>query len=126
MAVRMPVVVQLAGPAKTETTLDAQTGATIKIAGKIERREGLKGDVTVALTGLPQGARADSPVVKADAADFTINVVLPPNQPTGEITGLKLAATAVPDAKQPNIRVKSRDVELVLVVKSPAEKAGPK
>jgi len=121
LAVRMPVVVQLTSPPRIETTLDPKTGATVKIAGKIERREGLKGDVTVALTGLPPGVRADMPTVKADATDFTLNVLLPPNRPAGEITGLKLSATAAPDPKQPGVRVRSREIEIVLVVKPTAK-----
>lgn len=121
MAVKMPVVVLLTGPPKIDVALDPKTGATIKLAGKIERREGLTGDVTVTLTGLPPGSRADSPTVKADATDFTLNIVLPPNQPAGEISGLKLAATGTPDPKQPGIRVKSREVDVTLVVRAPAK-----
>jgi hypothetical protein len=120
MTVKLPLVVQLTGPPKVEATIDPKTGATVKLAGKIERREGLKGDVIVALTGLPPGVRADNPnpTVKADKTDFTINIILPPNQAAGEIKGLKLAATGVLDAAQPNIRVKSREVEATLVVRA--------
>jgi hypothetical protein len=44
--------------------------------------------------------------------------VLPPNVPVGEIKGLKVGASAAPDPKQPAQRVKSRDVEVTLVVKA--------
>src|SRR5207248_7656308 len=68
----------------------AKKGATVSVKGKIERREGLKGDVAVNLTGLPPGAKADAVNVKADAAVFTVNVVLPPTLAAGEIKGLKI------------------------------------
>jgi hypothetical protein len=74
------------------------------------------------LTGLPAGARADAVTVKADATDFVVNLVLPANFAAGEYKGLKLSATGTPDPKQANIRVKSREVDLLLVVKAPAVK----
>jgi hypothetical protein len=117
MTVRHQVVVTLDGPNRVETTLDPKTGATVKFQGKIERREGLTGDVALTLTGLPPGASAAAVTVKAADAAFTVNVVLPANTPAGEITGLKLSGTAVADAKQPNIRVRSSDVDLTIVVR---------
>ncbi len=117
MAVRLPLAVALEGSNRLEAVLDAKKGATISIKGKIERREGLKGDVAVNLTGLPSGAKADAVNVKGDAALFTVNIVLPPTIAAGEIKNLKLTASAAPDPKQPAQRVKSRDAELTLVVK---------
>ena len=122
MPVRMPVVVQLAGAPQIEAQLDPQKGATVMIPGKIERREGLTGDVVLGVTGLPAGARADAVTVKADATDFVINAVLPANFAPGEYKGLKLSATGTPDPKQPNIRVKSREVEVALIVKAAVAK----
>lgn len=119
LPVLMPVEVQLAGEPKIDVMLDAAKGAMQKIDGTVKRREGIAGDVTIALTGLPAGARADAPVVKADANAFSVNVVLPANQPAGELTGLKLSATIVPDPKQANARVKSREVDLKLNVIRP-------
>jgi hypothetical protein len=52
--------------------------------------------------------------VKTGATKFAVKLVLPPNLAVGEIKGIKLAGTFAPDAKQPNQRIKSRDVELVL------------
>jgi len=111
-------VVQLAGAPQVEAQLDAQKGAMVMIPGKIERREGLTGDVVLALAGLPAGARADAVTVKADAVDFVVNVALPANLAAGEYKGLKLSVSGTPDPKQPNIRVKSREVELALVIKA--------
>lgn len=123
MLVKHQVALTLDGPNRIETTLDAKTGATVKITGKVERREGLTGDVVLTLTGLPPGVAAPTATVKADATEFALNVVLPANTAAGEITGLKLSATAAPDAKQPNVRVRvrSRDLDLTLVVLPPAK-----
>jgi len=116
MNVRMPVVVQLAGPAQIEVSVEPNKGTTVMIAGKIERREGLTGDVVVTLAGLPAGASAAAVTVKADATDFSINLVLPANVPMGEIKGFKLSANAAAPGNAAQ-RVRSRDVELVLLVK---------
>jgi hypothetical protein len=122
MSVRNPLVVKLDGAARIETLLEASKETTIKVAGKIERLEGLRGDVAVAITGLPAGARADTPTVKGDATAFSVNVVLPANTAAGEIRGVRLSASAAPDPKQANVRVRSREVELTLVVKAAAAK----
>ncbi len=116
MSVRMPVVVQLAGAAQIDVSLEPAKGATVMIAGKVERREGLTGDVAVTLAGLPVGASAAAVTVKADATDFSISLVLPANLPAGEIKGLKLSANAAAPGNTA-LRVRSRDVDLVLVVK---------
>ncbi|MGE5193062.1 MAG: hypothetical protein ACM3U2_11230 [Deltaproteobacteria bacterium] len=122
LPVRMPVVVQLAGAPQVEAQLDPQKGATVMISGKIERREGLTGDVVLGVTGLPAAARADAVTVKADATDFAVNLVLPANFAPGEYKGLKLSATGTPDPKQPNLRVRSREVEFALIVKAAVAK----
>jgi hypothetical protein len=118
LPVRQPLVVRLDGPARIEAKRDPKTGVTFEIKGTVERREGLTGDVALALTGLPPGARADAVTVKAPASAFVVKGVLPANVPAGEIKGLKLAGTAAPDPKQPNVRVRSRDVELIVVVQA--------
>jgi hypothetical protein len=118
MDVRMPVLVKLTTP-RIDVALDAATGATVVATGKIERREGLTGDVVLTLAGLPAGARADAITIKADATDFLLNIVLPANVRPGELKALKLSATGTPDAAQPGVKVKSRDVDLLLVVQPP-------
>jgi hypothetical protein len=122
LPVRMSVVVQLAGATRVETQIDPQKGATVVLSGKVERREGLTGEVVLGVTGLPAGARADAIAVKADATEFLVNLVLPATFPVGEYQGLKLSGSVTPDPNQPNLRVKSRDVELTLVVKAPPAK----
>jgi len=116
LAVRPSLILTVEGNGRIEAKLDPKTGATVPVKGKVERREGLTGEVALTLTGLPPGAHADPVTVKAGATEFTVNVVLPPNVPVGEVKGLKLSGTAAPDAKQPNIRVRSREVEVTLVV----------
>ncbi len=118
MAVRHQVVVSLDGSARLETTLNPTMAVTVKLTGKIDRREGLTGDVALTLTGLPPGVTAAAVTVKASDTAFALNVVLPPGTQPGEITGLKLSGTAVADPKQPNVRVASRDVDVTLVVKA--------
>lgn len=116
MVVRVPLVVKLDGPTRIEAALNAKTGATIKLKGKVERIAGVKSDVAIALTGLPAGAKADPVTVKADATDFVVNVTLPPTIAAGEIKGLKLSGSFAPEPKTPAVRVKSRDVEVTLVL----------
>jgi hypothetical protein len=118
MLVRHHVVVRLDGPPRLESVLDSKTGASVKVQGQLERREGFTGDVALTLTGFPSGARADPVTVKTGVTAFSLNLVLPPNLTPGESPGLVLSATAAPDAKQPNIRVRSRDVQLTLVVRA--------
>lgn len=112
--VKHQLAVQIANP-KIEATLDKAAVVMVKLDGKIERREGLTGDVIVTLAGLPPGLSAPAVTVKADAVDFSILVAVPVNARPGETKGLTLFATAA-DPKQPNIRLRSRDVELTLNV----------
>lgn len=112
--VKHQLAVQIANP-KIEATLDKAATVMVKLDGKIERREGLTGDVVVTLAGLPPGISAPAVTVKADAVDFSIMVAVPVNQKPGETKGLAVFATAA-DPKQPNIRLRSRDVELILNV----------
>jgi hypothetical protein len=116
MTVKVPLVVKLDGPPRVEATVNPKTGGMVKIAGQVERKEGLTGDVTLTLTGLPPGVSAPPVVLKGGTTAFTLNVALPANQAAGEFKGLKLAATAPADPKAPNVVVRSRDVELSLVV----------
>ena len=106
LEVRQQLIVTLAGPERLAVPLVAKKGTTVKIQGKIERREGLKADVTLALTGLPAGVKAAPVTLKGDATDFTLTVFLPPNLAVGEIKGLKLTGSFAPNAKQPNVRVR--------------------
>jgi hypothetical protein len=118
MQVIMPIALKLDGPPRIEAPFDVKKGAVVKLQGKLERREGVKADVALALTGLPLGAKAEAVTLKGDATAFTLNVTFPPNVSVGEINGVKLSGSYAPNAKLPNVRVKSREVELTLVLKA--------
>jgi hypothetical protein len=114
MAVKIPASIKFDGTSTIAVTLDAKGPTNVDLNGTLERRDGFTGDVALAFTGLPAGVRADAVTVKTGATKFAVKLVLPPNLAVGEIKGIKLAGTFAPDAKQPNQRIKSRDVELVL------------
>ncbi len=114
-AVKLPVAVKADAPT-VEAKLDAKTGAMIEVKGTTERLNGFAGDIAVALTGVPAGVAVPAPItVKAGETKFAIKLALPVTTPPGEVK-LKLSASAAPDPKQPNIRVKGRDIEVVLNV----------
>lgn len=112
--VKHQLVVQTANP-KIEAKLDKAAAIMVSLAGKIERREGLTGDVIVTLAGLPAGVSAPPVTIKADAVDFAITLAVPVNTRPGETKGLTLFATAA-DPKQPSVRLRSRDVDVTLNV----------
>ena len=116
MAVKVPLVVKLDGPPRVEAAVDPKKGGTAKIAGQVERKEGLTSDVTLTLAGLPPGVIAPPVTLKGGATGFAFTLNLPANQPAGEFKGIKIAATAPADPKTPNVVVRSREVELALVV----------
>lgn len=121
LAVNIPITVALKGPARIETTFDPKKGAALKLEGTVERREGVKADIAIALTGLPAGIKPQAVTVKGDASAFTVDVTFPPTVAPGEFRNVKLSGSYVPDPKQPNVRVRSREVELTLVLKAPAK-----
>jgi hypothetical protein len=114
LPVKLPVAVKADAP-KVEAKLDAK-GAMIEVTGTAERLNGFAGDIAVSLAGLPAGVPVPAPVtVKAGETKFAIKLALPVATPPGEVK-LKLSATAAPDPKQPNVRVKSREVTVTLNV----------
>jgi hypothetical protein len=113
LAVRWPLVVSVAP--RVEVKPDAKKPTMVEIRGKVERREGLTGDVALTITGLPPGLAAAPVTVKAPAVDFAFKINLPANFAAGEFKNVKVAGTAAPDAKQPGVRVR-REAELTLVV----------
>jgi hypothetical protein len=119
MPVKLPVALRLEGSAKIEAKLDPKMATTAEIKGVAERLNGFAGDVVVSLTGLPPGVAVPAPItVKAADTKFAFKLTLPPSTPASEAK-LKLSASVVPDPKQPNVRVKSRDVEAVLAIQPP-------
>ncbi len=116
--VKLPVAIKADAP-KIEAKLDAKTGAMIEVKGTAERLNGFTGDIQVSLAGLPVGVPVPAPVtLKAAETQFVVKLTFPPTTPPGEAK-LKLSASVVSDPKQPNIRVKGRDVEVTLNVIPP-------
>jgi hypothetical protein len=119
LKVLLPVAVKF-DSAKLEAKLDAKTGAMLEVKGTVERLNGFTGDIAVSLAGLPAGVPVPAAVtVKAGATTFSFKLAIPPTTPASE-SQLKLSATAI-DPKQPNVRVKGRDVEVVLIIIPPAK-----
>src|SRR5262249_52273685 len=79
LSVKMPVAIQLDGPPRLEAKMVAGTGTTFDIKGKVERREGFAGDVTINVVGLPAGITVPPVTVKAGTDAFTVKAVLPAN-----------------------------------------------
>jgi hypothetical protein len=75
------------------------------------------GDITLAATGLPAGAKFEPAIVKADKNDFDGKITFPAALMPNEYKGIKLGASGVPDAKVPAARVNSKEIDLVLVLK---------
>ena len=114
LMVKHQLAVQIANP-RIEAKLDKAAAVMVKLEGKIERREGLTGEVVVTLAGLSAGISAPAVTVKADAVDFAVTLAVPANTRAGETKGLTLFANAT-DPKQPAVRLRSLDVELTLNV----------
>jgi hypothetical protein len=113
--VKLPVAIKVDVP-KIAASLDAKKPAMLEVKGTVQRLHGFAGDIAVSLTGVPLGVSVPAPVnVKAGETAFTVKVALPTTTPAGEVK-LKLSASCAPDAKQPNVRVKGRDIDVVLNV----------
>jgi hypothetical protein len=118
MPVKLPVSVKLEGAARIEAKLDAKMGATVEVKGTVERLNGFTGEAVVSLTGLPPGVAVPPPLtVKAAETKFAFKLTIPPTTPPNEAK-LKLSASVIPDAKQQNVRVKSRDMDFVLAIQA--------
>lgn len=116
-----PLVLKLAQTAPLEATLDAKTGAALKIDGKIERLADYKGAVTVLVTGVPPGVSLPAVAVPADKSDFQLDLRLPPNFAATEIKGVKLTAQGPGDPFAGGQPLKATEVELVVKVTKAAE-----
>ncbi len=93
-----PLALELAADSPSDVVLDPKQGATVKVAGRVDRRAGFQGDVTVALAQTPPGVTAAPVILKPDKSDFELQLKLPagfsPTEPT-----LKLVATGKLDPK---------------------------
>jgi hypothetical protein len=104
--------------------LEPKTGATVELAGKVERLEGAVGEVTLTLTGLPPGVAAPAPAtVKSGAVDFQFELKFSPNFKPGEYPGLKISATGRPFG--PLLVRSETAVTLKVLPPDPAPEAAP-
>lgn len=113
-----PLKLTYAGPPKVQAKLDAKTGVGFELVGKIERLEGLAGDVSVSVAGLPAGVPVPKVAVKADQTDYKLELKFPPTTPPGEIQGIKLFVTGKYSPQSP-LEVKSPEVPVVIEVLPP-------
>lgn len=116
-----PVVLKIDKDEPLVATHNTKKGAEFTFKGKVERLNGLTGDINLAATGLPAGARFEPSILKADKNDFEGKIIFPQNIPPNEYKGIRITASGVPDSKQPAVRVSSKELELALVLK-PAPK----
>lgn len=113
-----PLKLQYAGPPKVSAKIDPKAGVSVKVAGKVERLEGLTGDVTVSAVGLPAGVPVPKLVVKADQTDYEVEFKFPANSPPGELKDIKLFATGkmVPTAQ---LEIRSAEVGVIVELLPP-------
>ena len=117
-----PIQLKLAAPPTAK--LDAKAGATVEVAGKIERDESVKGDVTVSIAGLPGGVSQPAAVkVKEGQQDFKFSLKFPANAQTGTVAGIRVSATVVMTG---NVQVKSRDADVAVTLEKAAPDSAPK
>jgi len=97
--------------------MDPKKAAEFSFKGKVSRLDGLSGDINLAVTGLPPGAKFEPAVLKADKNEFDGKITFAPNSMPNEYKGIKITASGIPDTKQPAVRVNSKELELTLVLK---------
>ncbi len=78
------VTLEVVRPAALElsaATIEVKPGETAELKGKVVRKGGFKDPVTVKLTGLPAGLKAEPVTVAPDASEFTLAIVAEPTAP---------------------------------------------
>ncbi|HVX14410.1 MAG TPA: hypothetical protein VHC22_24705 [Pirellulales bacterium] len=118
ISVSNPLRLQYGGPPKLSAKIDRQVGAALKLAGKVERLEGLTGDVTVTISGLPAGINVPRVVVPAAQTDFELELKFPPNTAAGVIGGLQLVATGRMTPSSP-LEIRSEAVHVAVELLPP-------
>jgi hypothetical protein len=103
----LPLKLNLGSGAKFETKLVAKTGATVKLAGTIERLAGFNGDVTVSIVGQPGGVAVPKVVLKPDKNDFALELKFPANFKASEVKTIKVFATGPFDKAKANVLVRT-------------------
>jgi len=104
---RNPLALHLPGDPTFVAKLDAKAGATVAIAGTIERLGGFGGDVAITTTGQPKGVSVPKVVVKPGQTKFQVDLKFPANFKPGDLDSIKLIATGPPNPKAANIVVRT-------------------
>ena len=117
LPIKNPLLFSLDKGTKLEAVFDAKKGAEFLFKGKVQRLEGLIGDITLVATGLPAGARFEPALLKADKNDFDGKIIFPVNLVPQEYKDVKLSASGIPDAKQAAVKVNSKELDLSLLLK---------
>jgi hypothetical protein len=115
--VRNPIILSMEKNEPLIATMDPKKAAEFSFKGKVSRLDGLSGDINLAVTGLPPGAKFEPAVLKADKNEFDGKITFAPNSMPNEYKGIKITASGIPDTKQPAVRVNSKELELTLVLK---------
>lgn len=113
-----PLKLHYSGQARLSATLDPQAGATFKLAGTIERQEGMAGEVAVTLTGLPAGVPVPRVVVAADQTAYELELKFPANTAPAELRDVKLLATGKMTPASP-LDIQSEPVIVVIELLPP-------
>jgi len=89
-----PVAITLAAPGA-----EVKAGETVEVKGKVERKAPFKEPVTVKVTGLPAGLKADPVTVPPSDSDFTLKIVADP----------KAAAASAAAGVAPGFQIDKKD-----------------
>src|SRR5207302_808999 len=68
-----PVALELAAPG-----VEVKAGASVELKGKVVRKGTFKEPITIKLSGLPAGLKADPVAVAADQSEFTAKIIAEP------------------------------------------------
>lgn len=118
-----PIVLQSSTSDKLAAVIDAKAGATVSLAGKVNRLAGMNQDVTVSLVGLPGGISVPKATVKTGQTDYKLDVKFPATFKPAELTGIRVFATGKMRTNAP-IAVRSQEVPVMIqltVPPTPAE-----
>ena len=120
-----PIVLQLSTADKIAAVIDATAGATVSLAGKVNRLAGMNQDVTVSLVGLPAGIAVPKATVKADQTDYKLDVKFPTTFKPAELTGIRVFATGKMRPNAP-IAVRSQEVAVMIQLTVPPQSSAEK
>jgi hypothetical protein len=120
-----PIVLQSTTADKIAAVIDAKAGATVSLAGKVNRLAGMNQDVTVSVIGLPAGIAVPKVTVKADQTDYKLDVKFPATFKPAALTGIRLFATGKMRANAA-IAVRSQELPVTIQLTASPKPAAEK